>query len=210
MAFLDQHPVLGYPAAAGLGLLLGSFLNVVILRLPPWLEWEWRKTSREMLELPEPYEPAPPGIVVQGSACPKCGHKLAPWENIPVLSFALLRGKCRGCGSPISWQYPIVELATGLLFAACVWRFGAGPEALAAMVFTGFLVALAGIDHHRVVQADRAVPQRKVEVASGVATRSTAPAWCRSCCTRRSARCSTPTATCRSMRRCCRPTAATC
>jgi len=128
------------------GLLVGSFLNVVILRLPPWLEWDWRKTSREMLELPEPYEPAPPGIVVQGSACPKCGHKLAPWENIPVLSWLALRGRCRGCGGAISAQYPIVELVTGLLFAACVWRFGAGPEALAAMAFTGFLVALAGID----------------------------------------------------------------
>jgi leader peptidase (prepilin peptidase)/N-methyltransferase len=128
------------------GLLIGSFLNVVILRLPPWLEWHWRRDSRELLELPEPYEPAPPGIVVQGSACPKCGHKLAAWENIPVLSYVLLRGRCRGCGTGISPQYPIVELLTGLLFAACVWRFGAGPEALAAIVFTGLLIAMAGID----------------------------------------------------------------
>ena len=128
------------------GLLVGSFLNVVILRLPPRLEWQWRRDSREILELPEHYEPAPPGIVVQRSACPKCGHKLAPWENLPLLSFALLRGKCRGCGTPISWQYPIVELVTGLMFAACVLRFGLGPEALAAMAFSGFLVALTGID----------------------------------------------------------------
>jgi len=128
------------------GLLIGSFLNVVILRLPPWLEWHWRRDSRELLELPEPYEPAPPGIVVQGSACPKCGHKLAPWENIPVLSYLVLRGRCRGCGTGISLQYPVVELVTGLLFAACVWRFGVGPEALAAIVFTGLLIAMAGID----------------------------------------------------------------
>jgi len=128
------------------GLLVGSFLNVVILRLPPRLEWQWRRDSREILELPEHYEPAPPGIVVKSSACPKCGHKLAPWENLPLLSFALLRGKCRGCGSPISWQYPIVELATGLLFAACAWRFGFGLEAMAAITFTGILVALTGID----------------------------------------------------------------
>jgi len=132
--------------AFAFGLLVGSFLNVVILRLPPRLEWQWRRDSREILELPEHYEPAPPGIVVQRSGCPKCGHKLAPWENIPVLSFVLLRGKCRGCGSPISWQYPIVELATGLLFAACVWRFGLGAEGLAAIVFTGLLVAMSGID----------------------------------------------------------------
>lgn len=128
------------------GLLVGSFLNVVILRLPPRMEWQWRRDSRELLELPEHYEPAPPGIVVQRSACPKCGHKLAPWENIPVLSFVLLRGRCRGCGSPISWQYPAIELVTGLLFAACVWRFGFGAQGAAAIAFTGFLVALSGID----------------------------------------------------------------
>ncbi|WP_290885164.1 A24 family peptidase [Arenimonas sp.] len=146
LELIQATPGLALGLALLFGLLVGSFLNVVILRLPPWLEWEWRKSSREMLELPEPYEPAPPGIVVQGSACPKCGHKLAPWENIPVLSWLALRGRCRGCGGAISIQYPAVELVTGLLFAACVWRFGAGPEALAAMVFTGFLVALAGID----------------------------------------------------------------
>ncbi|PRH83502.1 prepilin peptidase [Arenimonas caeni] len=128
------------------GLLVGSFLNVVILRLPPRLEWQWRRDAREILELPEHYEPAPPGIVVQRSACPKCGHRLAPWENLPLLSFALLRGKCRGCGTPISWQYPIVELVTGLMFAACAWRFGVGTEGIAAMAFSGFLVALTGID----------------------------------------------------------------
>ena len=128
------------------GLLIGSFLNVVILRLPPWMEWQWRRESRELLELPEPYEPAPPGIVVKGSACPKCGHTLAAWENIPVLSFVLLRGRCRGCGTAISLQYPVVELVTALMFAACAWRFGASPETLAAMVFTGLLVAMAGID----------------------------------------------------------------
>ncbi|WP_460456242.1 prepilin peptidase [Arenimonas alkanexedens] len=146
MELIQATPGLALGLALVFGLLVGSFLNVVILRLPPWLEWEWRKSSREMLELPEPYEPAPPGVVVQGSACPKCGHKLAPWENIPVLSWVILRGRCRGCGGAISAQYPLVELITGLMFAACVWRFGAGPEALAAMGFTGFLVALAGID----------------------------------------------------------------
>jgi len=128
------------------GLLAGSFLNVVILRLPRRLEWDWQRQAREMLELPEQYEPAPPGIVVERSACPKCGHKLAPWENIPLLSFLLLRGRCRGCGTGISWQYPLVELLTGVLFAACVLRFGPGQEALAAIAFTCLLIALAGID----------------------------------------------------------------
>lgn len=143
---LASTPALALGLALVFGLLIGSFLNVVILRLPPRLEWEWRRDSRELLELPEHYEPAPPDIVVQRSACPKCGHRLAPWENIPVLSFVLLRGRCRGCGTAISWQYPAVELITGLLFAACVWRFGVGPEALAAIVFTALLITLAGID----------------------------------------------------------------
>ena len=146
LELLQASAALSAVVALLFGLLVGSFLNVVILRLPPRLEWQWRRDSREILELPEHYEPAPPGIVVQRSACPKCGHKLAPWENLPLLSFALLRGKCRGCGTPISWQYPIVELVTGLMFAACVLRFGLGPEALAAMAFSGFLVALTGID----------------------------------------------------------------
>ena len=128
------------------GLLVGSFLNVVILRLPPRMAWQWRRDSREALELPEVDEPRPPGIVVRSSACPKCGHRLAPWENVPLLSFALLRGRCRGCGTPISWQYPAVELLTGVLFAACVWRFGVGAEAAAAMAFTALLVAMSGID----------------------------------------------------------------
>ena len=143
---LQASAALSAAVALAFGLLVGSFLNVVILRLPPRLEWQWRRDSREILELPEHYEPAPPGIVVQRSACPKCGHKLAPWENIPVLSFLMLRGQCRGCGSPISWQYPLVELATGLLFAACMWRFGFSAEGLAALVFTGLLVAMSGID----------------------------------------------------------------
>lgn len=146
LALLDAQPALAAGLALAFGLLVGSFLNVVILRLPPRLEWQWRREAREILELSEHYEPAPPGIVVQRSACPKCGHKLAPWENIPVLSFLVLRGKCRGCGSPISWQYPLVELVTGLLFAACIWRFGPGVEGVAAIVFTGLLVAMSGID----------------------------------------------------------------
>lgn len=146
LSLLAAQPALAAGLALVLGLLIGSFLNVVILRLPPRLEWQWRRDAREFLELPEQYDPAPPGIVVQRSACPKCGHRLAPWENVPLLSFVLLRGRCRGCGTAISWQYPAVELVTGLLFAACVLRFGVGPEALAAMGLSAMLVAMSGID----------------------------------------------------------------
>lgn len=143
---LVANPTAAVLAALVLGLVIGSFLNVVILRLPKRLEWQWKHDSRELLEISEPYEPAPPGIVVESSHCPKCGHRLAIWENIPLLSFALLRGKCRQCATPISWQYPLVELATGLLFAACVWRFGVGWESGFGLVFTAFLVAMTGID----------------------------------------------------------------
>lgn len=146
MAFLDQNPGLGYPLAAGLGLLVGSFLNVVILRLPPRLEWQWKRDAREVLEQPDVYDPPPPGIVVERSHCPHCKRVLRWYENIPVLSYALQRGRCRGCGARISLQYPLVELLTMLLFLVCVWRFGFGWQGFGAMVFTGFLIALSGID----------------------------------------------------------------
>ena len=146
MAFLDQNPGLGYPLAAGFGLLLGSFLNVVILRLPRRLEWQWQRDSREMLGEPETYDPPPPGIVIERSHCPHCKHQLSWFENIPVFSYLALRGKCRHCGTKISMQYPAVELLTMLLMVACVWRFGFGWQGFGAMVFTGFLITLSGID----------------------------------------------------------------
>jgi leader peptidase (prepilin peptidase) / N-methyltransferase len=146
MSFLDQNPVLGYPAAAMFGLAVGSFLNVVILRLPPRLEWQWRRDSREVLGEPDLYDPPPPGIVVEPSHCPHCKHKLAWWENVPVLSYLALRGRCRHCKTPISPQYPLVELVTMLLVLACVWRFGFGWRGFGAMVLSSFLVALSGID----------------------------------------------------------------
>jgi leader peptidase (prepilin peptidase)/N-methyltransferase len=143
---VGANPTAFATTALALGLLTGSFLNVVILRLPRRLEWQWKQEAREALELPQPYEPAPPGIVVEASHCPACNRKLAPWENIPLLSWILLRGRCRSCKAPISVQYPLVELATGLLFLGCALRFGYGPQAGLGMVFCAFLVALAGID----------------------------------------------------------------
>ena len=140
------HPARLVPLGFLFAILVGSFLNVVILRLPPRLEWEWKRDSRDMLGISEPYEPAPPGIVVERSACPKCGHALSAWENIPLLSFVVLGGKCRNCRTGISWQYPAVELITGLMFAACIWRFGATPAGGLGLVFSAMLVALSGID----------------------------------------------------------------
>jgi leader peptidase (prepilin peptidase)/N-methyltransferase len=143
---IGADPTAFAASAFAVGLLVGSFLNVVILRLPPRLEWQWKSDARELLELPQPYEPAPPGIVVESSHCPHCGHKLAMWENVPLLSYVVLRGRCRKCGQRISPQYPAVELATGLLFLACAVHFGYGPAAGLGMVLMGFLVAATGID----------------------------------------------------------------
>ena len=146
MAFLDQNPEIGFPLVAGFGLLLGSFLNVVILRLPKRLEWEWQRDSREVLGEPDTYDPPPPGIVVERSHCPQCKRQLRWYDNIPVLSWVIQRGRCRGCAARISIQYPLVELLTAVLMVACVWRFGFGWQGFGAMVFTGFLISLSGID----------------------------------------------------------------
>ena len=146
MAFLDQQPALGYPLIAGLGLAVGSFLNVVILRLPARMEWQWKKDAREILELPEIYDPPPPGIAVEPSHCPHCKAKLGWYENIPLLSWMVQGGKCRHCGERISLQYPAVEALTMVLSLLCVWRFGFGWQGFGAMLFTWFLVALSGID----------------------------------------------------------------
>jgi leader peptidase (prepilin peptidase)/N-methyltransferase len=146
MAFLDQHPELGYPVVAGLGLLVGSFLNVVILRLPRRLEWEWKRDAREVLEEPEIYDPPPPGIVVERSHCPHCKTALSWYENIPLFSWLVLRGKCRHCKAPISPQYPLVELLTAVLAVASVWRFGFGWQGFGAALLSCYLVALSGID----------------------------------------------------------------
>ncbi|QWT18412.1 A24 family peptidase [Bacillus sp. NP157] len=144
---MPDLPLAQWAAIAGVfGLLVGSFLNVVILRVPERMQADWRRQAREVLELPETDEPRPPGIVVEGSHCPRCKHPLAAHDNIPVLGWLLLRGRCRYCKEPISKQYPLVELLTGLASAAVVWRFGPTMGALAALVLTWFLVALSGID----------------------------------------------------------------
>jgi leader peptidase (prepilin peptidase)/N-methyltransferase len=150
-ALLQAYPALAVVGAGLFGLLVGSFLNVVILRLPVRMQWQWQREAREILAESESdtalvESEAPPGIVVEGSHCLKCGHKLAAWENIPLLSFILLGGRCRGCKARISWQYPAVEALTGVLFAAVVWRYGVSWQAGAMLVATGFFVAMSGID----------------------------------------------------------------
>ncbi|SEM92239.1 leader peptidase (prepilin peptidase) / N-methyltransferase [Luteibacter sp. UNCMF331Sha3.1] len=132
--------------AAVFGLLVGSFLNVVILRTPARMQWEWRQQAREVLELEPVDEPKPPGVALESSHCPTCKHKLAAHDNIPLFGWLFLRGRCRYCGTKISAQYPAVELFTGIASALIVWHFGPTMAALAALVFTFFLIALSGID----------------------------------------------------------------
>ena len=153
MTLLDalQQPVMHVPAVFVLGLLVGSFLNVVILRLPVMLERDWQQQASEILGRPGEH-PAPErfDLVHPGSHCPGCQRPIRPWENIPVISWLVLRGRCRGCGQRISVRYPLVELLTGLLSVAVALHFGWGPELAAALVLTWALIALSGIDidHH--------------------------------------------------------------
>ncbi|RRS04359.1 prepilin peptidase [Aquabacterium soli] len=129
------------------GLLIGSFLNVVIHRLPLILERQWRQDARDMLELGDQAgDDKPLSLSQPASRCPSCGHQIRWYENIPLVSWLVLRGKCSGCGSRISWRYPLVELATGLLFAACAWRFGPHPFTLAWCGVVAVLVAASLID----------------------------------------------------------------
>lgn len=142
----DLQGALLSPWALGLfGLCIGSFLNVVIHRLPQMMERAWRLESAELLEVTAPESPALT-LAKPASRCPQCGHRIRWYENVPVLSWLLLRGRCSACKTPISPRYPLVEIATGLLFALLAWRFGAQPTVLAWCAFVATLLALSGID----------------------------------------------------------------
>jgi leader peptidase (prepilin peptidase)/N-methyltransferase len=141
---------MGAPAAAALGLiglLVGSFLNVVIHRLPRMMERQWALECAELQgqEAP-PQTPPTYNLFVPRSACPHCGHQIRWYENIPVISFLALRGACSQCGKGIGVRYPLVELATGALFAWAGWRWGLGPAALAWCGFAAAVLSLACID----------------------------------------------------------------
>jgi leader peptidase (prepilin peptidase)/N-methyltransferase len=134
------------PWALGLlGLCVGSFLNVVIHRLPRMLERQWQAQAAEVLGQ-APADGEALSLAHPPSRCPHCGHAIRWYENIPVLSWAVLRGRCSACAAPISWRYPFIELLTGALFAAVAWRFGPVPLALAWCGVVAALVAMAGID----------------------------------------------------------------
>ncbi|MES2090375.1 MAG: prepilin peptidase [Pseudomonadota bacterium] len=147
MQFTDLLALLTTPLGlAILGLCVGSFLNVVIHRMPQMLERQWRADSAAMLELPATPEEAPLTLSKPASRCPACGHAIRWYENIPLISWLVLRGKCSACGTGISVRYPLIELTTAALFAACGWRFGAHPTTLLWCGFVAVLVAASAID----------------------------------------------------------------
>lgn len=129
-------------------LLIGSFLNVVIHRLPIMMEREWREQADELMRTPPDTE-LPDGrfdLVMPRSACPSCGTLISAWQNVPVISYLFLKGRCANCNTAISIRYPFVELLTAILAATTAWHFGVGWEALLAIVLTITLIAIAMID----------------------------------------------------------------
>jgi leader peptidase (prepilin peptidase)/N-methyltransferase len=129
------------------GLVVGSFLNVVILRLPKQLYSQWKEQSEEYLNLPQGANDGPTETLLwPPSRCSECEQTIKPWHNIPVLSYILLKGRCATCSTPISLQYPLVELFTGIVVATTAYYYGAQLNAIYALIFTVVLIALAGID----------------------------------------------------------------
>ncbi len=151
---IQQRPAVLIALTAGLGLLVGSFLNVVIYRLPLMLQREWRQQCCEFLELDaQNFSKADPvaqhkvfTLAKPDSHCPQCNAPVRAWQNIPILSYALLGGRCASCKASISLRYPLVEAATGLLSALVAWHFGASLLTLALLVFMWCLIALTMID----------------------------------------------------------------
>ncbi|MDH5356614.1 MAG: prepilin peptidase, partial [Gammaproteobacteria bacterium] len=129
-----------------LGLSVGSFLNVVIFRLPVMMQNEWRSDCLEFLEQAAPTEEDKFNLSVPRSRCGKCGHQITTLENIPVVSYLVLKGKCKYCGTGISAQYPLVELFTAVISVAVAWHFGVSVQTVAALFFSWCLIAASGID----------------------------------------------------------------
>ena len=140
-----SDPILFTFLAALLGLFVGSFLNVVIHRLPQMMEREWHAQAAELRNEPPPQQDTF-NLATPRSRCPHCGHMITALENIPVVSYLMLRGRCRHCSASISRRYPIVEMLTAVLSGYAAWHFGFGLAALGALAFVWTMIALAFID----------------------------------------------------------------
>jgi len=148
LELFNESPLLFIAVVFAFALVIGSFLNVVIYRLPIMMEREWREHCEELARTPPEYEP-PSGrfdLIVPRSRCPSCGTTIKAWQNIPVVSYLLLGGRCAMCKESISARYPVVELTTAILATVCAWHFGPGMEAVMAIVLTLALVPVTMID----------------------------------------------------------------
>ncbi len=144
---ISASPAVFIAVVFAFALVIGSFLNVVIYRLPIMMEREWREQCAEVEEMPK--SDIPEGrfnLVLPASRCPSCGKPIKAWQNIPVLSYILIGGRCAECKKSISVRYPLVEAVTAILAAVVAWRFGFGLEALMGVVLTLFLVPITMID----------------------------------------------------------------
>ena len=159
-ALLTQSPLIFIAIAFMLALLVGSFLNVVIYRLPIMMEREWRAQCNEISATPaSDLHEGRFDLMAPRSRCPSCGHQITSMQNIPVISYVLLGGKCAGCGTGIAVRYPIIELLTAVLSGVVAWRFGFGWEAAAAIGMTWALVAISVIDiDHQIIPDSISLP----------------------------------------------------
>ncbi len=149
LTLLQQNTALFLGAVFVLGLLVGSFLNVVILRLPVMMERRWQRECAEFTGAPLPETAEPFNLVTPRSRCPECGHLISALENIPVLSYLWLRGRCRHCGTAIPMRYPLVEILSALLAITVAWHFGLDLPLPFALLLTWVLLALSFIDLDR-------------------------------------------------------------
>lgn len=146
IAFLTEHPNFYLLIVASFALVIGSFLNVVVYRLPRMMEQEWSEECRAYLGLKPHTEEEKLGLCLPFSHCPRCKKVIRPWHNIPIISYLFLHGKCAYCKASISLRYPMVEALTCLLSVYVAWRFGVSWQAFAALLFTWICVALVFID----------------------------------------------------------------
>jgi len=157
---LIQSPILFTLIVFLLALLVGSFLNVVIYRLPIMMERDWREQADELMNTPS--GELPEGrfdLILPRSRCPSCGAAISALQNIPVLSYLVLRGKCAACKASIPARYPCIEFCTALLSAIVAWRFGFGWETVAAMTMTWALIAITVIDiDHQIIPDSISLP----------------------------------------------------
>jgi len=152
--FTVAFPLLWLCVAGILGAIVGSFLNVVIYRLPVMLEKQWQREALVQLALPLPESTPRFDLLLPHSCCPHCQHPIAARDNIPLLSFLLLKGKARCCGERIPRRYPLVEVATAMMFVLTALIFPLGFPLLGAWILLSFLLTLAVIDHHRQLLPD--------------------------------------------------------